>query len=191
MFFRDPFRFAAHLQRWGVAADKITELDWYDSERLLKINFTLTPARHFSGRSLTNRFSTLWGSWVVKSESLSVYFSGDGGYYEEFKKIGEQFGPFDIAFIENGAYNPGWAQIHMMPEQSVQASVDLRARIFFPIHWSKFDLSVHPWDEPAKRAAVHAEKLGVTMASPLIGEIFSPGDAPQERWWEKSNLSIR
>jgi len=180
-----PLGLAAHLERWGVAPEKIIEFDWYDSKRLLNVDFILTPARHFSGRSLTNRFSTLWGSWVVVSDNLNVYFSGDGGYSEEFKKIGEQYGPFDIAFIENGAYNSGWAQIHMFPEQSVQASIDLQARVFFPIHWSKFDLSIHSWAEPAVRALAYAEKRNVIMASPLVGEIFSSDVPPLERWWQK------
>jgi len=185
-----PLGLSAHLRRWGIAADKITELDWYDSKRVRDVDFTLTPARHFSGRGLTNRFSTLWGSWVVSSNDLNVYFSGDGGYSEEFAKIGQQFGPFDIAFIENGAYNSGWAQIHMFPEQSVQASIDLQARVFFPIHWSKFDLSLHAWDEPADRALAAAEKLGVTMASPLVGETFSPDTVTQDRWWQDLKLPI-
>jgi len=154
-----PLGLAAHLQHWGVTPEKIIEFDWYDEKRLLDISFTLTPARHFSGRGLTDRYSTLWGSWVVQSDDVNVFFSGDGGYSSEFGKIGETFGPFDIAFIENGAYNKGWAQIHMMPEESVQASVDLRARVFFPIHWSRFDLSTHFWDEPAERAAKHAKAL--------------------------------
>ena len=178
-----PLGLGAHLEHWGVAASKITEFDWYDSQSSNGIDFTFAPARHFSGRGINNRFSTLWGSWIVKSNSQSIYFSGDSGYFDEFKKIGENYGPFDIAFMENGAYNATWAQIHMMPEQSVQASLDLQAKVLFPIHWGKFDLALHPWDEPIARATSAAKRLGVTVATPLMGEVFTPDAAPSSPWW--------
>jgi len=180
-----PLGLAAHLQRWGVASEKITEFDWYQSANFEGIELTLTPTRHFSGRGITNRFSTLWGSWVVKSNTQSIYFSGDSGYFEEFKKIGQDYGPFDIAFVENGAYNSTWAQVHMLPEQAVQASIDLNAKLLFPIHWGKFDLALHPWDEPIKRAQSAAQAQRVNMATPLIGQVFGVDEPPQLSWWEQ------
>ncbi len=179
-----PLGLAAHLEHWGIPTDKIIELDWYESTRQQDIDFTLTPARHFSGRGINNRYSTLWGSWVVKSKDQSVFFSGDSGYFDEFKKIGQTYGPFDIAFMENGAYNPTWAQVHMTPEQSVQASIDLNANVLFPIHWGKFDLALHKWDEPIIRAKKAAELLDVTIATPLIGEVFTATEPPSDNWWE-------
>ena len=178
-----PLGIKAHLLHWGVADEKISELDWYSNFTYQTISLSLTPARHFSGRGLTDRFSTLWGSWVVRSSSLNMYFSGDSGYFDEFKKIGDQFGPFDIAFIENGAYNANWSQIHMLPEESVQASIDLKAKVFFPIHWGKFDLSVHAWKEPAIRAHKEAKIKGVNIATPLIGETFTATEYPSREWW--------
>lgn len=179
-----PLGIKAHLQRWGVADNKVLELDWYEDETFSSVKFTLTPSRHFSGRGLSDRYSTLWGSWVVKSESLSLFFSGDSGYFDEFKKIGDMFGPFDIAFLENGAYNPAWSQIHMYPENSVQASIDLNAKIFFPIHWGKFDLSVHQWTDPILRAKKAAEHNNVKVATPLIGESFTTTHYSSNVWWE-------
>jgi L-ascorbate metabolism protein UlaG (beta-lactamase superfamily) len=179
-----PLGVKAHLQRWGVNGERISELDWYESELYRGLKLTLAPARHFSGRRFSNRNETLWGSWVIDSKTLSAYFSGDGGYSETFKTIGEKYGPFDIAFMENGAYNLNWANIHMMPEQTVQASIDLNARVLFPIHWSKFDLSVHPWDEPAIRITAEAKRRDVTVATPLIGEVFDLEKLPQVHWWE-------
>jgi len=179
-----PLGLQRHLLKWGVPADKITELDWYDSTDVGDIEFTLTPTRHFSGRGLSNRFSTLWGSWVVSSTKMNVYFSGDSGYFDEFKRIGERYGPFDIAFIENGAYNDDWQNVHMTPEDSAQAAIDLQAKLFFPIHWGKFDLSVHPWDEPIQRATMAAAKLQMPIATPLVGEVFTLDAAPSKRWWE-------
>ncbi|MDG1905396.1 MAG: MBL fold metallo-hydrolase [Arenicella sp.] len=178
-----PLGVKAHLQRWGVADSKIVEMDWYESDLEGVVRFTFAPARHFSGRGLNNRLSTLWGSWVVQSNSSSVYFSGDSGYSEEFKKIGDQFGPFDIAFLEDGAYNPAWDQIHMYPEESVQASIDLNAKVYFPIHWGKFDLSTHTWTDPITRAHQSARQKNVQLATPVIGDVFSADDYPQSNWW--------
>ncbi|MTI41396.1 MBL fold metallo-hydrolase [Fulvivirga lutimaris] len=179
-----PLGVKAHLLSWGVAQEKIEEKDWYEGFEYDNIKFTLTPSRHFSGRGLSNSFSTLWGSWVIQSDSLNIFFSGDSGYFDEFKKIGEKFGPFDIAFMENGAYNTNWNQIHFMPEQSVQASIDLRAKLMFPIHWGKFDLALHKWTEPIERASDASEVKGVRLATPFIGEIFDLENPPNRVWWE-------
>jgi len=180
-----PLGLKAHLLKWGVTAEKIIELDWYQSQRLGSVEFTLTPTRHFSGRGVTNRFSTLWGSWVINSADLNVYFSGDSGYFDEFKKIGLQFGPFDIAFIETGAYNEDWANVHMMPEDSVQAAVDLNAKRYFPIHWGKFDLSAHTWTDPVERASIKAAELQMPVVTPQVGEVFTMDSEQSSRWWEQ------
>ena len=179
-----PLGVKAHLEKWGVDANKISELDWHDSENYKNVEFTLTPAQHFSGRAPGKGNSTLWGSWIISSEQVKVYFSGDGGYSETFKALGEQYGPFDIAFIENGAYNAQWSKVHMFPNETVQASIDLKANILFPIHWSKFDLSIHPWDEPIIRTTKEAAKKNVNLASPLIGEVFDLSYLPKNLWWE-------
>ena len=179
-----PLGVKAHLERWGVDANRINELDWHDSEDYKNIKFTLTPAQHFSGRGLTNRNSTLWGSWVVSSERIRAYFSGDGGYSETFKELGERYGPFDIAFIENGAYNTDWSQVHMFPHETVQANIDLKSNVLFPIHWSKFDLAFHPWDEPIIRITKEAKKRNINIATPMIGEVFDLTNLPKNPWWE-------
>ena len=180
-----PLGVGAHLERWGVNKNRITEYDWYDSKDYKNIKFTFAPSLHFSGRGVTNGNSTLWGSWMIKSKTLSAYFSGDGGYSETFKKLGNEYGPFDIAFIENGAYNVDWSNVHMFPDEAVQASIDLKAQVLFPIHWSKFDLSVHPWDEPIIRITKEAAKKNVNIATPMIGEVFELSNIPKKSWWEK------
>ena len=185
-----PLGVKAHLERWGVASTNISELDWYESEVYRGVRLTLAPARHFSGRGLWDRNSTLWGSWIISSQTLNVYFSGDSGYSDTFKTIGQRYGPFDIAFLENGAYNLDWAQIHMMPEEVVQASIDLNARVLFPIHWSKFDLALHPWDEPAIRLTKEARNRAVAVATPLIGETFDVNNYPETQWWELLRVQI-
>ncbi len=157
-------------------------MDWHDSATYQTVSFTLTPSRHFSGRSF-KRATTLWGSWVVQSADMNLYFSGDSGYFDEFVEIGKRYGPFDFAFVENGAYNLNWTQIHMMPEESVQAAIDLQAKVFFPVHWGRYDLSSHTWAEPVTRAKAEADTRGVTMATPLIGEVFTLEDFPVAEWW--------
>ncbi|KAE9530351.1 MBL fold metallo-hydrolase [Testudinibacter aquarius] len=185
-----PLGVKGHLQRWGVADDKITELDWHDSVSLPlgnaegELTLTLAPARHFSGRNLNNRNSTLWGSWVVKSPQLSLYFNGDSGYGKHFTTIAEQYGPFDLTFIENGAYDPAWASIHMTPEQAAQASLDLQTRIVVPIHWAKFDLAYHTWTDPIERFSTATDGKPLQTATPKIGQTFTLDNLPQEKWWK-------
>ncbi|UOO80932.1 MBL fold metallo-hydrolase [Uruburuella testudinis] len=179
-----PLGVKAHLQRWGIADNKIIELDWHESAKLGNIDLTLAPARHFSGRNFNNRFSTLWGSWVVKSPDLSLYFNGDSGYGRHFADIGAQYGPFDFAMIENGAYNENWANIHMTPEQSVQAAQDVRAAAVMPVHWAKFDLAYHTWREPIERFMAAAEDTPLQTATPQIGQVFNIRQLPQVHWWE-------
>ena len=180
-----PLGIQAHLLRWGVPRTNIIELDWFESYSVGGTTFTLTPSRHFSGRGITNRFSTLWGSWVVKSRDLSVFLGGDSGYTRDFKLIGERFGPFDIVFIENGAYDRQWSQIHMIPEESVQAAIDLNAELFFPIHWGKFDLAKHTWLDPIERAVKEAKKRDLPIVAPLIGQVFQLDTPPFNTWWDK------
>jgi len=178
-----PLGIRSHLRKWGISEEKISDLDWYENSIVNNVEFVLAPSRHFSGRAV-KRYRTLWGSWIVKSESLSMYFSGDSGYFDEFKKIGNTYGPFDIAFMENGAYNTNWNQIHLMPEKSVEASIDLKAERYFPIHWGKFDLSTHHWAEPIERATAAADETGVSMVLPRVGETFNLEDPPRWEWWK-------
>ncbi len=181
--FMVPLGIQAHLESWGIDATNIIELDWYQHHTVGSTEFTLTPSRHFSGRGLTNRNTTLWGSWVVKNNTAAIFYGGDSGYFSEFKTIGDTYGPFDIAFLENGAYDKDWAQIHMMPEESVQAAIDLKSQLFFPIHWGKFDLGKHAWREPIQRAVAEANRRNVSLVAPQIGQTFTTEDPPFEAWW--------
>ena len=180
-----PLGVGAHLMHWGVAEDKITELDWWQSIEFKDLTFTAAPARHFSGRGLSDRNKTQWSSWVLQGQYNNLYFSGDGGYAEHFKEIGDTYGPFDLTLVECGQYNLRWEAIHMMPEQSVQANIDLRGKIMMPIHWGAFDLALHEWREPVIRLLAAAKKYNVKVATPHIGERFFLGlDLPRDRWWE-------
>ena len=184
--FYTPLGVGAHLERWGVNVSKITELDWWDSASIEQISIVAAPARHFSGRGLTDRNKTQWASWIIIGSSEKIYFSGDSGYGPHFKKIGERYGPFDFAMMECGQYNEKWASIHMMPEETVQASIDVGAKKMMPIHWSAFNLSLHSWTDPVERASAAAKLHNINMVTPLIGQTFCPGGMNGSTSWWKS-----
>ncbi len=145
-----PLGIGAFLRDLGIR--HYVEMDWWDSIRINDIQFVCTPAQHFSGRSLFDQNNTLWSSWVVRAETYRFYFGGDTGYFDGFKRIARRFGPFDVAALPIGAYRPRWfmGPVHMSPEESVQAYLDLNARFFVPIHWGTFELADEPLDEPPR-----------------------------------------
>lgn len=168
-----PLGVESHLIKWGVKKEKIISLDWNESSVFQDLTLTATPARHFSGRGLGDGGKTLWASWVIKSSDKKLYFSGDTGYFEGFKKIGEAHGPFDLAFMECGAYSKYWKQVHMHPKLSIKAALDLKAKIVLPIHNSKFNLALHAWDEPRKLIEAEAAKNKIPLVKTKIGESFN------------------
>ena len=178
-----PLGLGSHLERWGVSPENITELDWWESAQLDQIELTAAPARHFSGRGFT-RNKTFWNSYVIKGKHQNIYFSGDGGYAEHFKEKSKKYGPFDLALVECGQYNKNWAEIHMMPEESVQAAIDIQAREMMPIHWGAFRLALHDWTDPVLRSKAAAVEKGIGFVSPYIGQRFQVG-APGvwSDWW--------
>jgi L-ascorbate metabolism protein UlaG (beta-lactamase superfamily) len=180
-----PLGVGQHLEHWGINKSKITELDWWETKELIQgMKITATPAQHFSGRGFV-RNKTLWASFVLQTDSSKIFIGGDSGYGDHYKEIGNKFGPFDIVMLESGQYNKYWPYIHMMPEQTVQAAIDLKAKVLMPVHWGKFKLSWHPWNEPIKRVLAKATQYGVTVTTPLIGEpIVLEGTLPQKHWFE-------
>jgi L-ascorbate metabolism protein UlaG (beta-lactamase superfamily) len=183
--FYTPLGVGSHLYSWGIAREKIKELNWWDETSLGDLRFVCTPARHFSGRAFTDRFNTLWASWVILAGDHRIYFSGDSGYGPHFKTIGEKLGPFDIAMMECGQYNENWKNIHMMPEETAQAGIDLQSELILPIHWGAFSLAFHSWTDPVNRVISKAEQLGIPVATPRIGEsmILGAGSYPTMDWW--------
>jgi L-ascorbate metabolism protein UlaG (beta-lactamase superfamily) len=175
----------SHLAHWGIDESRIREFDWWEGDYVLPgVELIATPARHFSGRGFT-RFQTLWASYVLKTGGYTIFIGGDSGYDDSFKKIGEKYGPFNLVMLECGQYDKQWPYIHMMPEQTVQASIDLKSAALMPVHWGKFTLALHAWDEPIRRASVAAEELKAKIVTPIIGErlrLDSLGVG--SRWWE-------
>lgn len=219
--FLTPLGVGQRLIDWGVPADKVQQLDWWQSARVGGVTFTATPAQHFSGRSLWDRNSTLWASWVmevptqarvdmparaavnvsaqqqeqgqgpaavptdVPASTLRIFFSGDTGYFDGFKAIGERFGGFDLTLMETGAYDARWPYVHMQPEQTLQAHLDLRGRRLMPIHNGTFDLAMHRWQDPFERILSLARLRSVELVTPIMGapvDIRQP--APTSAWWQ-------
>lgn len=172
-----------HLTSWGIADQQITEFDWWEQQDFEGIDITFTPTRHFSGRGLTDRAKSLWGGWVFRTTEENIYFSGDGGYGEHFKAVGEKLGPFDIGFMECGQYNKNWHQIHMYPEECVQAAVDAGVKKALAVHWAGFALAQHHWKDPIERFTKKAEEVSMPIITPQIGELFSKTDEGTANWW--------
>ncbi len=181
-----PLGVGAHFEKWGIDTSRIREFDWWDKAEILPgIQLTSTPARHFSGRGLSDRGKTLWTSYVLESDSTKLFVGGDSGYGPHFKEIGEKLGPFDMTILECGQYHTYWPLIHMMPEETVQAHIDLKGKVLFPVHWGKFALAFHPWREPIERLMVKADAEKVSVTTPKIGEQIFPGTViPQSKWWK-------
>jgi L-ascorbate metabolism protein UlaG (beta-lactamase superfamily) len=182
-----PLGIGAHLERWGVPAAQIEELEWWQQRTLGGVQIVCTPTRHYSGRGLRDRSATLWASWSVLGPQHRFFYSGDTGYATHFRDIGTRLGPFDLAFVKIGAYGPGaaWVDIHMPPEQSVQVHRDVRARRMFPLHWSTFNLAYHAWDEPIRRTAAEARRTGVELVTPRVGEwVDADREFRSTPWWE-------
>ncbi|GGF93667.1 MBL fold metallo-hydrolase [Paenibacillus abyssi] len=181
-----PLGVGRHLKRWGIDESQIEEHDWWDEFEFEGLTLACTPARHFSGRGLTDRNATLWCSWVILAgEHKKVYFSGDSGYGPHFAEIGEKYGPFDMTLMECGQYDERWSAIHMMPEETVQAHIDVKGKIMIPIHWSAFTLALHDWTDPIERVTKAAQEHDISISTPRIGETVTIGSViyPASAWW--------
>lgn len=186
-----PLGVGRRLRRWGVPASRIHEHDWWQHLDLEGVRLIATPMQHFSGRGLFDGNRTLWCSWVIEHAGKRLFFSGDGGYFDGFKAIGARHGPFDLVLMENGAYNPNWPQVHMTPEESLQAHLDLRGRCLLPIHNATFDLAMHAWVDPLERISALAARHDVALVTPRIGEPVSI-DAPAcgDPWWRSVDAPV-
>ncbi|WP_405997390.1 MBL fold metallo-hydrolase [Streptomyces sp. NBC_00829] len=207
--FAVPLGVGAHLERWGVSRDRVSELDWNESTEAAGLKLTATPARHFCGRGLRNQQHTLWASWAVVGTEHRIYHSGDTGYFPGFKDIGAEHGPFDATMIQIGAYSEywpknhtdytplpgGWPDIHMTPAQGVQSHLDLQkgepSGVMLPIHWGTFSLSLHPWAEPGEWTMAAAKAVGQAVAAAVPGQPFEPaGELPTRPWWRDVSLPL-
>jgi L-ascorbate metabolism protein UlaG (beta-lactamase superfamily) len=186
-----PLAVGKLLVDWGVDPQKIIEMNWWDEFKLNgDLTIAATPAQHFSGRGLMDRNETLWVSYSIISKAHRIFYSGDSGYFPGFKEIGEKYGPFDMTFLECGAYDKSWHFVHMMPEEVVQAHKDLKGNILHPIHWGTFNLAYHDWYDPMQRLSKAAAASNIQVATPITGEttIFKT-KIPNTQWWKATMLA--
>ena len=182
----------AHLEAWGVAPQRITELGWWESHTLqstaknAELTVTAVPSQHFSGRGLKDRNATLWSSLAMRGAKHSVFFSGDTGLTNEYTTIRERLGRFDLVMLEVGAFHPSWGDIHLGPEHALDALALLGGGAFLPVHWGTFSLAMHAWDEPAETLLARGPKQGAQLVMPRLGEAVEPsrveGVVP---WWRE------
>jgi L-ascorbate metabolism protein UlaG (beta-lactamase superfamily) len=181
-----PLGVGAHLRAWGVPEHRIVELDWHESGHVDELTLICLPARHFSGRFL-DRNTTLWASWGIIGPSHRAYFGGDTGYTKSFAQIGADHGPFDLTLLPIGAYNPIASDVHINPEEAVQAHLEVTVSgsgLLVPIHWGTFRLAPHPWAEPVERLLAAAEAAEVEVAIPAPGQRIDPSKPLRfNPWW--------
>ncbi len=179
-----PLGVGAHLERWGVPATQIIELDWWESHAFGDLVLSSTPARHASGRMLIDDGAKLWTGYAFVGSRHRVYYSGDTGLFPDLKKIGEKLGPFDLTMIEIGQYDQAWPDWHLGPEQAIEAHKRVRGAVMLPVHWGLFALASHGWTEPIERAVAAAHDANAIMITPRPGQSVEPTEEkPQDRWW--------
>ncbi len=181
-----PLGVSSYFSAWGFDSEKIHAADWYENVKLNdNLTIHLVPSRHFSGR-LLKRNQTQWAGFAIITAKHQIFYSGDGGYGSHFKEIGKKFGQFDLAIMENGQYNKNWQFVHMTPEESSQAAVEVNAKTVLPVHDGKFCLSSHPWQEPFERAVAASKDKKYRLLTPKIGEATYFDDNTQQfsHWWE-------
>lgn len=181
----------AHLERWGVPAERITELDWWEEATVRGLTITAAPAQHFSGRGLKDRNSTLWSSFVLRGGQHAFFAGADTGLTTEYLEIARRLGPFDMVALEIGAWHPSWGDIHMGPENAVKAYQMLGSGVLLPIHWGTFNLAMHPWDEPAETVLRAATAAGVALAMPRLGAPVEPSRLETVDPWWRSVAGVR
>lgn len=184
----------AHLEHFGIPAERIVELDWHESFTVPghDLRFTAQPAQHFSGRGFGFGATSLWSSWVIAGPRHRVFFSGDTGLTDEFSEIGRAHGPFDLVMLEVGAFHPSWRTIHLGPENALVAHRMLGGGALLPVHWGTFDLALHAWDEPAETLIRGATEEGTRVLTPRLGEVFVPSRvAGPDPWWREVTHQAR
>ena len=174
----------AHLEKWGISRTRITEMDWTHTVSAGNDHtITATPARHFSGRGITNRNQTLWSSFVLRGSRHNVFFGADSGWFPGFKDIGDHFGPFDLTMLEVGASDPMWADIHMGPDHATNAHLALKGKVMMPIHWGTFNLALHSWRAPVEETLAHAARKKIELFIPKPGAVTDFSGPYNSHWW--------
>ncbi|HEY2409245.1 MAG TPA: MBL fold metallo-hydrolase [Polyangiaceae bacterium] len=182
----------AHLEAWGIAPERIIELDWWEHATVSGTDLVISaaPSQHFSGRGLGGRNATLWSSFVVRGPHHSVFFSGDTGLTPDYSAIRAEFGAFDLVLLEVGAFHEAWGDIHLGPEHALDALALLGGGKFLPVHWGTFNLAIHAWDEPAETLVRLAPERSAELVMPLLGEPVEPARVGTVNPWWRSVAAL-
>lgn len=179
-----PLGVGAHLERWGIPAARIVELDWWQSARVRSLEIIATPARHASGRISPQSDGTLWAGYALLGAQHRAWYSGDTGFHSALEEIGRRFGPFDVTLIEAGQYDRDWPDWHLGPEQAVEVHRLVRGKRMIPVHWGLLKLAHHSWTEPVERVLAAAKCRNVDVLVPRPGESIEPArSSARVRWW--------
>ena len=180
-----PLGIESYLEGWGVDGEKITILNWWEDEKIDNLLVTSVPARHYSMRNPFKDRVTLWSGFLLRSDDVSIYFTGDTGYTTTFREVGKRFGHIDVLMADSGQYNSAWREVHMGPYDALQAAVDVNAKYYIPVHWGSFALSNHNWFDPAEIATANQDEYGVKVITPRIGEMVDMAeiDLYTNKWW--------
>jgi L-ascorbate metabolism protein UlaG (beta-lactamase superfamily) len=189
-----PLGVGAHLERWDISPDRITELDWWGTTSVAGVELHATPARHQSGRLNPSASRTLWAGWAITTPRHRVWYSGDSGFHDGLDEIGRRLGPFDVALVESGQYDEHWPDVHYGPELAVEAARRVRAAVMVPVHWGLFSLAPHAWTEPVERVIGEAACVGQPVRVLRPGEPSEPTTADgtvevggtataTKKWW--------
>lgn len=175
------------LEKFGISKSKIENMAWWEEKNIDGLTIACTPARHFSGRYLLDQDATLWASWVLKDENNTIFDSGDTGYGDQFKEIYEKYGEIDFAFLDGSQYNERWHDVHMFPEEAVQATMDLNSKVSMVGHYGAFVLASHAWDDPVDRFTRFAKENNVNYITPILGETVNLNNYTdyQKEWWKE------
>lgn len=180
-----------YLEAWGVPAERIIELDWWEHATIRDLRITATPSQHFSGR-VGKRNHTLWASFVIETAKRRVFFSGDTALTPEFADVRAKHGPFDLVMLEIGGFHAAWDHIHLGPANALEAFALLGGGRLMPVHWGTFNLALHAWNDPpdqlvelARNCQTHGRTIELLM--PRMGAPFEPERGlPLETWWRAS-----
>lgn len=181
-----PIGVGIQLKYWGWKSDSFEEMYWGDTITINPdIKVISTPAHHWSGRWIHKKRRILWTSYVLEIDGYRIFLSGDGAYNKHFKDIGDTYGPFDLAILENGQYNLEWPTNHSFPEQTAHTAQDVKAKMILPVHWAKLAPAYHVWNEPIKMFLEFMDEAGIPVTVPRIGEPYTIGDPPKrDVWWD-------
>ena len=184
-----PLGVGEYLEYWGCPKEKLVEMDWGDvcelpGGALVRALTAVHNSRRFSAKD-----RTLWASFVLRTPSRSIFISGDGGYGPHFAQIARDYGPFDLAVLENGQYGKHAGTVHTRPEELRREIEDLSPKAVFTYHNSKYALARHPWQEPLELIYEYEGGVHGSLLTPIIGEVvYLDGDLPAPRqWWKLSD----